>query len=56
MKRQNVMFERGLRAPDGIHDGDIEKNRKPVEWKQPILIGVLLVLFIIYSRFVYLWG
>lgn len=50
------MFERGLCAPDGIHDSEIKSNRKPAEWKQPILIGVLLVLFILYSHFVYLWG
>ena len=56
MKRQNIMFERGLRANDGIHDGDIATNRKPFEWGQAALVAGLVLLFLANSALIYMWG
>lgn len=52
----NLKFQRGLRANDGIHDGDIATNRKPFEWDQAILVAALLILFLANSALIYMWG
>ena len=52
----NLKFQRGLRAPDRIHDGDIATNRKPFEWGQAALVVALLILFLANSALIYKWG
>ena len=52
----NLKFQRGLRADDGIHDGDIVTNRKPFPWKDAALVGALVILYLANSALVYLWG
>ena len=52
----NLKFQRGVRAPDGIHDYEIKPNGKPRRWEQPLLLLALLILFLVYSQLVYMWG
>lgn len=52
----NLKFQRGVRANDGIHDGDIATNRKPFEWGQAALVAALLILFLANSALIYKWG
>lgn len=52
----NLKFQRGLRANDGIHDGDIATNRKPFEWGQAALVAGLVLLFLANSALIYMWG
>ena len=55
---RNKMFERGIKAPDGIHDGDISTNSKRdgVSKSDVFWVSVLLVLFVVSCSMNVAWG
>lgn len=48
-------FERGTRARDGIHDGDIKPNKVPLTLGEKFYIAMIVVIYIAASTMSYYW-
>lgn len=49
-------FERGTRARDGIHDGDIKPNKVPLTLGEKFNIAMIVVIYIAAATMSYYWG
>lgn len=68
MKDQTkIKFDRRIAAPDGIHDaitvneyrpkcGWLEHYRRKDGWRDNMLAGAILLLYLAYSTVVFYWG
>ena len=52
----NLKFQRGLRANDGIHDGDIKSNKVPLTLGEKFNIAMIVVIYIAAATMSYYWG
>ena len=56
MKGQDAMFERGLNAPDGIHDADLRANDIPMTLKDKLYLAGIALCYIASCTMAYYWG
>lgn len=49
-------FERGTRAPDGIHDADLRANDIPVSVRDILYVTIIGLLYLAVGTMSYYWG